>query len=367
MSLFKALLILHVCMAALSPVWAQAAFDDADAQLRVRQAATAASEAARKVEAARKALETERQRVVATDGERDLNRATIKALEQELQSAEAKQREQDAALRAAQDARVRGLAAEAERRRIEDGQRPQAPARPAPTAPPPPPSPSPAVTTEAKELAAWNTIAASTNPAMFEIFIRQFPNSVFAPFARARLDELKAPGAGDAARRAEAEAEARRARVEEQNKKAEEAKAKAADAARRAEAEAEALRAKVEEQNKKAEGAKAKAATTVPVPTLPTTPASEQEFASKTLELLGFGSMGPTCSNGMSLEIRIFSNGIAANIGGSWRKFDADAAGKISRTFEAQGTRQSMSGNIKSHTIDYYPDVRKNCIYRGTF
>lgn len=53
MSLFKALLTLHVCMAALSPVWAQSAFDDADAQLQVRQAATAASEAARKVAALR--------------------------------------------------------------------------------------------------------------------------------------------------------------------------------------------------------------------------------------------------------------------------------------------------------------------------
>lgn len=200
----KPLLVLLVWWAtAVSPAWAQTAFDDADAQLRVRQAATAASEAARKVEAARKGLEAERQRVVATDGERELNRATINVLEQELQRAETKQREQDTALRAAQDARVRGLAAEAERRRIEDGQRPQAPARPAPT---PPPSRSPAVTTEAQELAAWNTIVASTNPAMFEIFIREFPNSVFAAFARARLDELKAQGASDAARRAEAEA-----------------------------------------------------------------------------------------------------------------------------------------------------------------
>ena len=126
MRLLKLLLILMAYSAVTSPCLAQTAFDDADAQLRVRQAATAASEAARKVEAARKGLETERQRVVATDGERDLNRATINALEQELRSAETKQREQDAALRAAQDARTEGLAAEAQRQKVEDGQRPQA-------------------------------------------------------------------------------------------------------------------------------------------------------------------------------------------------------------------------------------------------
>ena len=143
MRLLKLLLIMLVWTAALSPAWAQSTFDDADAQLRVRQAATLASEAARKVDALRKQLETERQRVVATDGERDLNRATIKALEQELQSAEAKQREQDAALRAAQDARTRGLAAEAERRRLEEDRRQRLVVQPPPPRAPTPSSPAP--------------------------------------------------------------------------------------------------------------------------------------------------------------------------------------------------------------------------------
>ena len=134
MRLLKLLLIILASTAACSPVWAQSAFDDADAQLRVRQAATAASEAARKVEAARKALETERQRVVATDGERDLNRATINALEQELRGAEVKQREQSAVLRSAQDARERGLAAASDRRRLEE-ERQRAVRQPAPAAP----------------------------------------------------------------------------------------------------------------------------------------------------------------------------------------------------------------------------------------
>lgn len=103
------LLALFAGISAASPAWAQATFDDAEAQLRVRQAAAAASATAGKVEVLRKLLDAERQRAVATEDERELNRATIKSLEQELQATEARQREQDAALKAAQDARARGL------------------------------------------------------------------------------------------------------------------------------------------------------------------------------------------------------------------------------------------------------------------
>lgn len=106
------------------------AFDDADAQLLVRQAANAAAEMVRKVEALRKALEAERQRVVQTDSERDLNQAATNALEQELQSAEVRQREQNAALKAAQDARERGLAAAIEQRRPGGDRRPQSELKP---------------------------------------------------------------------------------------------------------------------------------------------------------------------------------------------------------------------------------------------
>ena len=105
---------LLAAMAIVCPTaWAQtgaAAFDDAEAQLRIRQAATALSAAAREVETLHKALEVERQRVVQTDGERDLNQSTIRALEKDLQAAEARQREQEATLKEAQDARTRGLA-----------------------------------------------------------------------------------------------------------------------------------------------------------------------------------------------------------------------------------------------------------------
>lgn len=91
------------------------AFDDTDAQLRVRQAASAVGAAAREVEALRKALSSEQSRVVQTDGERDLNQTAIKTLENQLRIAETARREKDAALKAAQDARAQGLSAEAER------------------------------------------------------------------------------------------------------------------------------------------------------------------------------------------------------------------------------------------------------------
>ena len=145
---------LGLATAALSPAWAQAAeFDDTEAQLKVRQAATAASAAARKVEALRKELDTERQRVVQTDSERDLNQVAVKTLEQELRTAETNQREQEAALKAAQDARNKGLAAAAQQRKIEES-RQAPPPPPAPTPPPPsppaaaiqPPAPTPAPT-----------------------------------------------------------------------------------------------------------------------------------------------------------------------------------------------------------------------------
>lgn len=206
-------------VAVVSPAWAQAAaFDDAEAQLQVRQAATGASAAERRVETLLKELEAERQRVVQTDSEREVNQAAVKALEKELRSAEAAQREQEAKLKAAQEARARGVAAEAARRRVEEGQRqqanpPTAPTAPAPPAvaaqPSPPPAPPAAAMREAQELAAWNTIAGSTNPAMFETFLTQFPGGVFAPFARTRLAELRAVAA-ETARRAGLEAEARK-------------------------------------------------------------------------------------------------------------------------------------------------------------
>jgi len=55
---------------------------------------------------------------------------------------------------------------------------------------------------DAVEQTAWTTIANSTNPAMFELFLQRFPNGAYADFARARLEELKAAAAREDKRRA---------------------------------------------------------------------------------------------------------------------------------------------------------------------
>ncbi|MCX7366117.1 MAG: hypothetical protein NTV97_30470 [Alphaproteobacteria bacterium] len=103
-----------VSMVTTPSAWAQAAvaapFDDVEAQLRVRQAANAVSTSAREVAELRNSLEAEGKRVVQTSEERDLNRETIKALEKKLREAEANQRDREAALEEAQEARNRGLA-----------------------------------------------------------------------------------------------------------------------------------------------------------------------------------------------------------------------------------------------------------------
>jgi formylglycine-generating enzyme required for sulfatase activity len=48
----------------------------------------------------------------------------------------------------------------------------------------------PSLSAAAQELAAWNTVAATSNPAVIEAFLREFPDGRFARMARARWDEL---------------------------------------------------------------------------------------------------------------------------------------------------------------------------------
>jgi hypothetical protein len=115
-----------------------AAFDDVEAQLRVRQAANAAGTATREVDELRKALDVERKRVLSTAEERDLNRELIASLEKNLHEAEARQRERDAALKEAQEARNKGLAAEAQRQKLEEAKRVAAATSSTQTAPPTP-------------------------------------------------------------------------------------------------------------------------------------------------------------------------------------------------------------------------------------
>ena len=67
--------------------------------------------------------------------------------------------------------------------------------------------PPPAATPEQENL-FWQSIMDSTNPAMFEAYLAQFPNGVFRALAEARLVELRAPAdsvpAAAASRRADA-------------------------------------------------------------------------------------------------------------------------------------------------------------------
>ncbi|MFQ5785496.1 MAG: caspase family protein [Alphaproteobacteria bacterium] len=59
------------------------------------------------------------------------------------------------------------------------------------TAQPAPVSAPPAIDNRAIELAFWQSIEKSRNPASFEAYLEQFPEGTFAPLARARLEELK--------------------------------------------------------------------------------------------------------------------------------------------------------------------------------
>ena len=106
---------------------------------------------------------------------------------------------------------------------------------PRPRPVPAPPSTPP----EMLELAAWNAVANSTNPALFELFLKRFPDGVYADFARAKLEELKTAAVLEERRRSTAAAEAARRR------------AAADDARRKAETE-EARRAAVEEAKRRA-------------------------------------------------------------------------------------------------------------------
>ncbi len=136
-----------------------------------------------------------------------------------------------------------------------------APPRVAASTPPPPPEPRPAppaaspTSSEMLELAAWNAVANSSNPALFEAFLERFPNGIYGGIARARLAELKAAQIAsrardqadeDARRKAAADAEAKRLAADEARRKADaEAEAKRAateEARRKADAEAEARR-----------------------------------------------------------------------------------------------------------------------------
>lgn len=115
----KALLGALLGLVLARPALAQT-FDDAEAQLRVRQAAAVQVLAAREVEEIGRALEAERGRAVASNEERELNRATIAGLEAKLAAAKTQLQLRERELAEAKQARARGLASEAGRRAREE-------------------------------------------------------------------------------------------------------------------------------------------------------------------------------------------------------------------------------------------------------
>jgi peptidoglycan hydrolase-like protein with peptidoglycan-binding domain len=104
-----------------------------------------------------------------------------------------------------------------------------------PPAPPPPVVAVPAPpSVDPVEQTAWTTIASSNNPAMFELFLKRFPNGVYSDFARARLEELKMAAALEDKRRSAAADEAKARAAAEEAKRL----AAADEAKRKADAEA---------------------------------------------------------------------------------------------------------------------------------
>ena len=115
---------------------------------------------------------------------------------------------------------------------------------------------------DATEIAFWNAIATSTNPALYEEYLRQYPSGRFASIAQIKLAEFKDEQARrDAARQRADEGQQRALRDDDARRRAEaEAAAKAqaeAEAKRKAAAEAEAKRIAAEESRKKAAEAEA--------------------------------------------------------------------------------------------------------------
>jgi peptidoglycan hydrolase-like protein with peptidoglycan-binding domain len=82
------------------------------------RAADGASVATGNADELRKALEVERQRVLLTDEERDLNRETIAALEKRLHDAEAKLRDRKVALDEAHEVSRQGLANQSQHEKL---------------------------------------------------------------------------------------------------------------------------------------------------------------------------------------------------------------------------------------------------------
>ncbi len=114
---------------------------------------------------------------------------------------------------------------------------------------PPPPQPPP-VSKEAMELAAWNAVSRSSDPAVFEAFLKRFPDGVYAGIARARIEELRTKAAAENTRRLEDD---KRRLAMEQERRAAADRARQEDQARRDAQARQDEQARQEERTRKEE------------------------------------------------------------------------------------------------------------------
>ena len=122
-----------------------------------------------------------------------------------------------------------------------------------------PPHHPPPVSKEAMELAAWNAVSRSSDPAVFEAFLKRFPDGVYAGIARARIEELRAKAATENARRqeeAKRHAAGERARQEERAKQKDRARQEEEERRAAAAEQARRLRAQVEEEEERRRAAR---------------------------------------------------------------------------------------------------------------
>jgi uncharacterized caspase-like protein len=126
-------------------------------------------------------------------------------------------------------------------------------------APPPPPVAAPS-SPEIIETAAWNAIGNSNDPALYELFLKRFPNGLYADFARAKLDALRRTAALEEQRRSAAAEETRRKTEAEAARQAaaDEARRKSEAEEARRKADADAKRAVADEVKRKADAEEAK-------------------------------------------------------------------------------------------------------------
>jgi uncharacterized caspase-like protein len=130
---------------------------------------------------------------------------------------------------------------------------PPPPPQAAPSPPTQPRAVAPAPSVDTVEQTAWLTIASSNNPAMFELFLKRFPDGVYADFARARLEELKMAAVMEEKRRSTAAADEAKRKADAEGRRAAEEEARRAAAAEEAK-----RRAAAEEARRKADAEEAK-------------------------------------------------------------------------------------------------------------